>query len=250
MEFDLHGAQDLSDDKAAGPSSGFAGFRLSTGVRAACPRAWVRGWRYFLKFQETCNRSDLPETHDIQAVKAKDPKALDHLVRTESGRVYRCIGRMIRDTDEIQNLTQETFLQAIQNIESFRGESKISTWLCSIAINLARAHLRKSKRYDVLEESEIEQLLPTFGFFGQGQQVYTDWDPERYTERSERIEMVHSALDQLPSDYRAVIALRDLEELSTKEVGEILEISEGAVRVRLHRARQALRVLIDKKLAK
>jgi len=192
----------------------------------------------------------LPETHDIRAVKAKDPKALDHLVRAESGRVYRCIGRMIRDADEIQNLTQETFLQAIQNIESFRGESKISTWLCSIAINLARAHLRKSKRYDVLEESEIEKLLPTFGILGQGKQVYTDWDPERYTERSERIDMVHAALDRLPGDYRAVIALRDLEELNTEEVAEILKISEGAVRVRLHRAHQALRVLIDNKLAK
>lgn len=192
----------------------------------------------------------MSETHDIDAVKAKDPKALDLLVRAESGRVYRCIGRLIRDTDEIQNLTQETFLQAIQNIDSFRGESKISTWLCSIAINLARAHLRKSKRYDVLEEADIEALLPTFGILGQGHQVYTDWDPERYTERAERIDMVHEALEKLPADYRAVIVLRDLEELNTEEVAEMLAISEGAVRVRLHRARQALRVMIDKKLAK
>jgi len=192
----------------------------------------------------------LSETHDIDAVKAKDPKALDLLVRAESGRVYRCIGRLIRDTDEIQNLTQETFLQAIQNIDSFRGESKISTWLCSIAINLARAHLRKSKRYDVLEEADIEALLPTFGILGQGRQVYTDWDPERYTERAERIDMVHEALEKLSADYRAVIVLRDLEELNTEEVAEMLAISEGAVRVRLHRARQALRVMIDKKLAK
>ncbi len=192
----------------------------------------------------------MSETHDIDAVKAKDPKALDLLVRAESGRVYRCIGRLIRDTDEIQNLTQETFLQAIQNIDSFRGESKISTWLCSIAINLARAHLRKSKRYDVLEEADIEALLPTFGILGQGRQVYTDWDPERYTERAERIDMVHEALEKLSADYRAVIVLRDLEELNTEEVAEMLAISEGAVRVRLHRARQALRVMIDKKLAK
>ena len=156
---------------------------------------------------------------------------------------------MIRDVDEIKNLTQETFLQAIQNIESFRGDAKISTWLCSIAINLARAHLRKSKRYDVLEEADIESLLPTFGILGQGQQVYADWDPERYTERSERIDMVHAALEKLPENYRAVVVLRDLEELNTEEVAEVLKISEGAVRVRLHRARQALRVLLDKKLA-
>jgi RNA polymerase sigma-70 factor (ECF subfamily) len=155
---------------------------------------------------------------------------------------------MIRDTNEIENLTQETFLQAIQNIESFREESKVSTWLCSIAINLARAHLRKSKRYDVMEESDLEMLMPTFGILGQGNQVYSDWDPELYTERSERVAMVHAALDKLPADFKAVVVLRDLEELNTEEVAEILNISEGAVRVRVHRARQALRALIDKKM--
>jgi RNA polymerase sigma-70 factor (ECF subfamily) len=188
------------------------------------------------------------ETHDIEAIKARDAKALDRLVREESGRVYRCVGRMIRDDDEIQSLTQETFLQAILNIDSFRGDSKISTWLCSIAINLARAHLRKTKRYDVLEESDIEGLLPTFGLLGHGREVYTDWNPEEHTERSERVEMVHAALNRLPDDYREVIVLRDLEEMNTEEVAEVLGISEGAVRVRLHRARQALRTLIDKKL--
>ena len=156
---------------------------------------------------------------------------------------------MIRDQDEIQNLTQETFLQAIQNIESFRGESKVSTWLCSIAINLARAHLRKSKRYDVVEHSDLESLLPQFSVFGQPKTRYAEWDPERYAERKERIEMVHEALERLPEDYRTAIVLRDLEELSTEEAANVLEISEGALRVRLHRARQALRTLIDKKMA-
>jgi len=192
----------------------------------------------------------LSETHDIDALKAKDPTALDRLIREESARVYRCVGRMIRDQHEIENLTQETFLQAIQNIGSFRGESKVSTWLCSIALNLARAFIRKSKRYDVLSEEEIENLLPTFGFLGQGNEVHSDWDPERYTERNERFEMVHEALERLPDDYRAVIVLRDLEELNTQEAAEMLNISEGAVRVRLHRARQAMRALLDKKLAK
>jgi RNA polymerase sigma-70 factor (ECF subfamily) len=191
----------------------------------------------------------VPETHDIDAIKARDPKALDLLVREESARVFRCISRLIRDPDETESLTQETFLQAIQNIESFRGDSKISTWLCSIAINLARGHLRKSKRYDVLEESDIEGLMPTFGPSGRGQEVHSDWHPERYTEKAERIAMVHEALEKLPEDYRTVIGLRDLDELTTQEVAELLEISEGAVRVRLHRARQALRALIDQKMS-
>lgn len=155
---------------------------------------------------------------------------------------------MIRDEDEIKNLTQETFLQAILNIESFRGESKVSTWLCSIAINLARAYLRKSKRYDVLAEEDIESLVPSFGILGHSREMYAAWDPERSIEKNERIAAVHGALDQMPDDYRAIIVLRDLEELSTQEVAEVLGISDGAVRVRLHRARQVLRSLIARTL--
>jgi RNA polymerase sigma-70 factor (ECF subfamily) len=155
---------------------------------------------------------------------------------------------MIRDEDEAKNLTQETFLQAIKNIESFRGEAKVSTWLCSIAINLARAHLRKARRYDVMAEEDLEGLLPTFGFLGQGREVYREWHPEKYTEQEERVKMVHDALEKLPEDYRVVIVLRDLEELSTQEVAELLDTSEGAVRVRLHRARQALRKLLDRRM--
>lgn len=152
---------------------------------------------------------------------------------------------MIRDEDEVRNLTQETFLQAIQNIESFRGESKVSTWLCSIAINLARAHLRRSRRYDVMAEEDLEGLLPTFGLFGQGREEYHAWNPEKYTEQEERVSLVREALDRLPEDYKTVIVLRDLEELSTTEAAELLHTSEGAVRVRLHRARMALRKLLD-----
>lgn len=174
---------------------------------------------------------------------------MDRLVREESGLVYRCVGRIIRDEDEIRNLTQETFLQAIQNIESFRGEAKVSTWLCSIAINLARAHLRKTRRYDVMAEEDLENLLPTFGFLGHGTEMYREWNPEKYAEHGERVEMVRDALELLPDDYKLVIVLRDLEELNTQEVADMLDLSEGAVRVRLHRARQALRKLLDRKFA-
>ncbi|HLE57382.1 MAG TPA: sigma-70 family RNA polymerase sigma factor [Rhodothermia bacterium] len=187
----------------------------------------------------------MAETHDINALKGRDAAALDRLVREESGLVYRCIGRMIRDEDEVRNLTQETFLQAIQNIESFRGESKISTWLCSIAINLARAHLRRSRRYDVMAEEDLEGLLPTFGLLGHGREEYHEWNPEKYTEQEERVSLIREALDRLPEDYKTVIVLRDLEELSTIEVAQLLDTSEGAVRVRLHRARMALRKLLD-----
>ncbi len=191
----------------------------------------------------------LKESYDIQALRDRDPQALDLLVRNESARVYRCIARLIRDASEAESLTQETFLQAILKMDSFRGESKISTWLCAIGINLARAWLRKSKRYDVLEDDAFERLQPKFSAGGGHLETYQAWNPERVTEQNERIGRLHQALARLPEDYRLVIVLRDLEELSTSEAAEILGISEGAVRVRLHRARQVLRTLLHEYFA-
>ena len=71
-------------------------------------------------------------------------------------------------------------------------------------------------------------------------ETYEAWNPQKIAEKEERKDLVHKAINQLPDDYRAIVTLRDIEELSTTEVAEILDISEGAVRVRLHRARQAL----------
>lgn len=187
----------------------------------------------------------LKQSYDINALRARDPVALDQLVRAESGRVYRCIARLVRDPQEAENLMQETFLQAILKMDTFRGEAKLSTWLCAIGINLSRAWLRKSKRYDVLGEDEVERLQPQYDLAGRSTTQYQPWNPEQQTERNERIDRVHQALDQLPEDYRVVIVLRDLEELSTAEAAEIIGISEGAVRVRLHRARQVLRSLLN-----
>ena len=77
-------------------------------------------------------------------------------------------------------------------------------------------------------------------------QKYETWNPHKLAERSDRRRIVRQAIDQLPPDYRLVVILRDLEQLSTTEAARILEISEGALRVRLHRARQALRALLEK----
>ena len=76
-------------------------------------------------------------------------------------------------------------------------------------------------------------------------QKYKDWDPHKLAERSERRRLVREAIDQLPPDYRLVVVLRDLEGLSTAEAARVLEISDGALRVRLHRARKALRSLLE-----
>ena len=182
---------------------------------------------------------------DIEALLRGDRAAFEALVRQESPRLFRVIVRIVKDEDEARSVMQETFLQAYQRLHSFRRESKLTTWLYAIGINLARASLRKSRRYDMLEEADLERLQPSFNK-GMYAQKVDAWNPQRQAERSERRHLVRQAIDRLPSDYRLVVILRDIEQLSTTEAARILEISEGALRVRLHRARQALRSLLDK----
>lgn len=186
---------------------------------------------------------------DLDALLGGDQAAFEQLVRQESPRLFRVIARIVQDEDEAQNVLQETFLQAYQRLHTFRGEAKITTWLYSIGINLARTSLRKAKRYDTLSEEDIERLQPDFRL-GMYAGRHEAWDPEQIAERNERRRLVREAVDRLPPDYRTAVVLRDLEELSTAEAARILDISEGALRVRLHRARQALRALLDEHFRK
>lgn len=189
--------------------------------------------------------SSTAQAYDIGALRARDPVAFERLVRCESPRLYHFILRMVRDEEEARNLLQETFLQALMGIDRFRGDAKITTWLYGIALNLSRTFISKAKRsYNVFTEAQIEQLQPSFGAHGRHVASFTTWNPEAITERKERAALVHEAIDLLPEDFRAVVILRDLEQRSTREAAQLLHISESNVRVRLHRARQALRSLL------
>jgi len=160
-------------------------------------------------------------------------------------RLFRVIQRIVSDENEAESILQETFLQAFKRLDTFRRESKITTWIYAIGINLARASLRKSRRYDTMAEEDLDRLQPSFSN-GTYSDQHSEWNPQKIAEIAERKELIHAAIEKLPPDYRMVVLLRDIEELSTTEVAQILSISDGAVRVRLHRARQALRKLLDR----
>jgi len=183
-------------------------------------------------------------TVNEEAVLAGDERAFEELVREESSRLYHVILRIVKDEDEARSLVQETFLQAYKSMDRFRGESKLSTWLIGIGINLARSSRRKTSRYDTLAEEDIERLQPSFNM-GAYTEEYSPWRPDAVAEKSQRREIVHRAIEQLSDTYREIIILRDIEQLDTSETAQALDITEGAARVRLHRARQALRALLD-----
>lgn len=181
---------------------------------------------------------------DLEALLGGDEKAFELLVAQESPRLFRIIYRILGDEDEAQNILQETFLQAFQRMHTFRRESKLTTWLYAIGINLARASLRKSKRLSSLDDQDVERMQPSFskGMFVESPE---HWDPLKLAERNDRHAILHQAIDKLPEDYKAIVILRDIEEHSTEEVATMLNISGGAVRVRLHRARVALRTMLN-----
>ena len=184
------------------------------------------------------------ERVDTEAILDGDREAFEALVASETPRLFRVIIRYVGDETTARSLVQETFLQTYKGLDSFRGESRLTSWVTGIGINLARSWLRKNKRTQAMDAADMERLQPDFRF-GRYTGSFEPWDPEQNAERSERKQLVHDALDKLSDTYREIILLRDLEERSTKETAEILDISRGAVRVRLHRARQALRELLN-----
>jgi len=184
------------------------------------------------------------ETELIKALQAKDPKAYEFVVREYSGRLLAVVRGIVRNEDDARECLQEAYLQAFRAIERFEGRARLSSWLHRIAVNAALMRLRSRKRK---AEAAIDDLLPQFD--GADARIDPAWQPQTEQgpdlEAKERKEQIHEAIAQLPENYRNVILLRDIQELSTDEAAEALGVSPGAVKVRLHRARGALKALLD-----
>ncbi len=178
-----------------------------------------------------------------KAVLAGDKRAFEQLVHEESPRLYRMIYQIVNNADEARNVLQETFLQAYTRLDSFRGDAKLSTWVYAIGLNLARAARRKAARVRVLENEEFEMLPPQF-MAGQHMGHYREWNGEQKLQADERKRLLHEAIQRLPDQHRTIVNLKDINGWATEDVARLLNISNGAVRVRLHRARQALRTLL------
>lgn len=140
-------------------------------------------------------------------------------------------------------------MAAFRALEDFRGQARLSTWLHRIAANTALMKLRARRRKP---ESSIEELLPDFTDQGRAARMPREWRDrsERLLESKEIRQFVRHSIDQLPESYRTVLLLRDIEELDTAQTAGLLGISPNAVKIRLHRARLALRTLLDTRLAR
>ena len=183
----------------------------------------------------------MPTTERAETRRPRD--RFEDLVRRHGPRLLATARRMLRNEDEAKDALQDAFLQAFRAYDGFRGEAAVQTWLHRILVNACLMRMRSRRRHP---EESIETPLPEFLEDGHHSRHPHEWraEPEVLLERRENRDLVRAALGRLPEDYRTVILLRDIEELTTEEAALALGISEVACKVRLHRARQALRGLL------
>jgi RNA polymerase sigma-70 factor (ECF subfamily) len=176
------------------------------------------------------------ESIDLAALRQRDAAAFHQLVELYSPRIYNLALKMLGDPDLAEDMLQETFVNAYRAIDRFEGRSHISTWLYRIAHNAVLMRLRKEKRTPDLQSLEDELDVDTVATAAQ-------WDdaPERHLLQNELLAKMDDALGNLSENLRVVFVLRDIDGLSTAETAAVLDLSETAVKSRLHRARLALR---------
>lgn len=192
---------------------------------------------------ESTSHPSADELELLVGLRARQESAFTRFESLYAGQVYAVARRMLRDDADAQDASQEAFLGAYKSLESFDGRSRLSTWLTRIVINKCLMKLRSRRRS---REVAIETLLPTFKEDGHPTRWTSHWREEREEDDHERrVALVRRLIDELPEHYRVVLVLRDVQGLSTEETAEALDDTVNAVKVRLHRARQALRTMLD-----
>jgi RNA polymerase sigma-70 factor (ECF subfamily) len=181
-------------------------------------------------------------------LRAGNERAYAEVMRKFGGRMLAVAQRLLGNEHDAQDAVQDAFLCAFRSLDKFAGESQLGTWLHKIAVNAALMKLRARRRRD---ERMIDDLLPIFDDTGHrvvSSPAAATWESSaaEIIENREMRTMIRKKIDQLPENYRIVLLLRDIEEMDTDQTARILGIRPGAVKTRLHRARMALRELLDR----
>src|SRR5262247_1409444 len=196
-------------------------------------------------------REDETDLALIDRLRAQDASALETVMERYSPRIYRVAFGITRSHGDAEEVVQDVFLTLFRKIDSFEGRAALGTWLYRVAANAALIK-RRGKRAEV--EVKLEDYLPTFEADGhrEGDRalLLADWSrtPEAELLSGEARAILEEGLALLPEHYRAILVLRDVEELSNEEVAEALGESVATVKSRLHRARMALREVLTRRL--
>ena len=185
---------------------------------------------------------DNPEL--VAAFRAGDLAAFEKIVREQGRELLAVARRLLRNDDDAREAVQDAFVSAFRSCRRFEGSSRISTWLHRIVVNACLMRLRTQRRR---VEVPIEDWLPRFLPDGHHETSFVDWSNAAHAmiEQEETCALVRRCIDQLPESHRTVLLMHDIEGISVDEIAAALDISSNAVHIRLHRARQALRTLLD-----
>ena len=169
----------------------------------------------------------------VARVLAGETALFEIILRRYNQRLYRVAYSILRDEAEAEDVMQDAYVRAYQHLDQFAGRAKFSTWLTRIAVHEALARVRRRKRVQELDAEphggDMHPLPSTLP------------NPEQQASQHELVGLLQSAVLALPPKYRSVLMLRDIEEMSTSDTAEALELTEENVKVRLHRARVLLR---------
>ncbi|MGH7768595.1 MAG: RNA polymerase sigma factor [Candidatus Binatia bacterium] len=195
-----------------------------------------------LKVRPSPAALDEPPDHELIARVVKgEAAAFEKIMRRYNQRVFRAARSVLRNDAEAEDVVQETFVRAYKHLGEFEERSSLATWLTRIAVNEALSRVRRSRLFGALDsdkdqpekESSVKSTQP---------------GPEEQASSRELRSVLIAAIDSLPEEMRTVFVLREVEGLSTLDASEALQLSPEAVRVRLHRARLALRSHVEKQL--
>ncbi len=195
-----------------------------------------------------------PADSDLRLVErtvAGDQRAYELLVIKYQRRIERLVARMVRDTDLVADITQETFLRAYRALHQFRGEAQFYTWLYRIAVNTAKKALVDMKRNPVVTESALRGSSDSedeTSFLDR--ELISDETPETVLAAQEIAAAVNAAMEALPEDLRQAVTLREIEGLSYEEIAVAMECPIGTVRSRIFRAREAISARVKPLLEK
>ena len=179
----------------------------------------------------------------VDALKRGEEAAFKTLVRRYAPRLYPVARRFTGNHQDAQDCLQEAFLQVHRKIDQFEGRAALGTWLHRIVINAALTAIRARRN----DEESLDTLQPQFDRFDLliGPTVEPPASAEDLLQRAGTRRAVRQAIDQLPASYRSVLLLRDIEGYDTRETAALLGIGVSAAKVRLHRARMALKALLE-----
>lgn len=186
-------------------------------------------------FRERARTEALSDEQVVEQVLAGETEMFEIIMRRHNQLLYRVARAILRNDGEAEDVMQDAYVRAYEHLNQFAGRAKFSTWLTRIAVHEALARQQRGNRYQELEPLSEQEGDPMDRF------VSSALNPEQQASNAEIRGLLEEAVEELPGAYRTVFMLRDVEEMSTTDAADVLDISEENVKVRLHRARALLR---------